>query len=76
MITTQTAFNIRQAADLTGFHRNTISRAIRLGILPAKTYGNRRVVILRSDLDRWLEDLPSYPQGQMESINDHPSRSV
>jgi excisionase family DNA binding protein len=61
MITAQTAFNIRQAADFTGFHRNTISQAIRTNKLPAKTYGNRRVVILRGDIDRWLSGLPAYP---------------
>jgi excisionase family DNA binding protein len=55
-------FNIRQAADLTGFHRNTISQAIRTGILPARAYGSRRVVILRSDIDRWLRELPMYPK--------------
>jgi excisionase family DNA binding protein len=62
----QAAYNIRQAADLTGFHRNTISRAIRTGILPAKAYGNRRVVILRGDIDRWLADLPAYTNGYTE----------
>jgi excisionase family DNA binding protein len=60
MIMSQTAFNIRQAAELTGFHRNTISRAIRMNMLPAKTYGSRRVVILRGDIDRWLGGLPAY----------------
>jgi excisionase family DNA binding protein len=66
------AFNIQQAADLTGFHRNTISQAIRNGTLPAKAYGNRRVVILGSDIDRWLVDLPTYPKNH----NRHPRTKV
>jgi excisionase family DNA binding protein len=62
------AFNIRQAAELTGFHRNTISQAIRNGTLPAKAYGNRRVVILGSDIDRWLVDLPTYPKNHNQRV--------
>jgi excisionase family DNA binding protein len=75
MVTSQTAFNIRQAADLTGFHRNTISQAIRAGILPAKAYGHRRVVILRGDIDRWLGGLPEYPNNYKNAYSPKCSRA-
>jgi hypothetical protein len=59
-LSSQISFSISQAARVTGFHRNTIGRAIKQGALIANVLGNKRVVILRSNLDLWLGGLPEY----------------
>lgn len=64
----QISFSIKQAAQITGFHRNTIGRAIREGALVAKVLGAKRVVILRTELHLWLDGLPEYGSQQREAL--------
>jgi excisionase family DNA binding protein len=52
------AYSIGEAARAAGFHRNTISRAIKLGRLPARRFSEKRVIILHEDLDEWLRGYP------------------
>ena len=58
---TSLALSVRQACDLLGFGRTTFYRAIREGRLPAKKWGGRTIV-LRSDLEQFLNELPDHDQ--------------
>jgi excisionase family DNA binding protein len=57
LIPERAAFSVAEAAVLTGIGRDGIYAAIRQGQLRAKKLG-RRTVIRRTDLDRFLADLP------------------
>ena len=61
--------NVRQAAKISGFHHNTISRAVKKGELKARVYGKAdvpgpRLVIVRRDLMEWLESMPAYQMAE------------
>lgn len=58
--TTQTqplAFTINEAIELSRVGRTSLRLAMKSGSLPARKRG-KTVLILRSDLERWLQDLP------------------
>ncbi len=52
------ALSIAEATVEAGVGRDSIYQAIRTGALVAKKYG-RRTIILRRDLDRFLNSLPN-----------------
>lgn len=52
------AFTLSEAADITSLSRDTLTGSISLGYGPkARTYG-KRVIILKKDLEAWLDSLP------------------
>jgi excisionase family DNA binding protein len=57
LIPERAAYSVAEAAVLAGVGRDGIYAAIRQGQLPAKKLG-RRTVIRRTDLDRFLANLP------------------
>lgn len=56
----QLSLSIEEAKKATGFGRTKIYEAINQGLLPAKKYG-KRTVILKRDLEDFLSNLESYP---------------
>lgn len=52
------SFSIEEAAVATGYSTDTIRRAIRNNDLSVK-YANSKPVILASELESWLNALPS-----------------
>jgi len=56
----QLSFSIEEVKQATGFGRTKLYEAINHGLLPAKKYG-KRTIILRKDLDDFLEGLEPYP---------------
>jgi hypothetical protein len=54
------AYSIDDAAAAVGYSSDTIRRQIDKGNLSVR-YANRKPVILRSELEAWLESLPSEP---------------
>ncbi len=55
------AFTIAGAAAYSAVSEKTVRRAIGSGDLPAK-YPTSRPVILRADLDAWLQAAPDQPR--------------
>ena len=53
------SFSIEEACKITGLGRTKLYEAINKGLLPAKKYG-KRTVILRHDLEGFLENLKNY----------------
>jgi excisionase family DNA binding protein len=58
MMTEKMAISIAEAANLSGVGRTTIYQAIGRGDISVKKAG-RRSLILLTDLQRWLEGLPT-----------------
>jgi len=56
----QLSLSIEEAKKATGFGRTKIYEAINKGLLPAKKYG-KRTVILKRDLESFLSNLEAYP---------------
>jgi hypothetical protein len=54
------AFSIEEAATATGYSTDSIRKAIRNNDLSVK-YANSKPVILASELESWLNALPSEP---------------
>jgi hypothetical protein len=54
------AYSIEEAAVATSYSTDTIRRAIRKNDLSVK-YANSKPVILASELESWLNALPSEP---------------
>lgn len=54
------AFSIEEAAAATGYSTDSIRKAIRNNDLAVK-YANSKPVILATELQEWLEALPSEP---------------
>jgi excisionase family DNA binding protein len=52
------AISISEAVRLSGISRSSLYQAIRRGQLPVRKSG-RRSLILTSDLQRWLSELPT-----------------
>jgi len=52
------AFSIEEAAEATGYSTDTIRKAIRNNDLSVK-YANTKPVVLASELESWLNALPS-----------------
>ena len=52
------SFSIEEAATATGYSTDTIRRAIRNNDLAVK-YANSKPVVLASELESWLNALPS-----------------
>lgn len=52
------AYSIEEAAEATGYSTDTVRRAIRNNDLSVK-YANSKPVILASELESWLNALPS-----------------
>jgi len=57
------AFNFEQAAEAVGYSVDTIRRAVRNHELTAR-YANSKPVILASELEAWLESLPTEQPGK------------
>lgn len=56
------AYNLKEAAEATGYSTDTIRRAIRNSDLTAR-YANSKPVILKDELEDWLRSLPTEPKG-------------
>ena len=56
----QITYSIDEARKITGICRTKIYEAINDGLLPAKKFG-RRTLILKSDLNKFLKNLDDYP---------------
>ena len=52
------AFSIEEAAEATGYSTDTIRRALRNSDMTA-SYANSKPVILATELQEWLEALPT-----------------
>ncbi|MEA5453253.1 helix-turn-helix domain-containing protein [Sinomonas sp. JGH33] len=57
------AFNVQQAAELCGVSPDVIRRAIARGDLIAR-YPSSRPIVEASELDTWLDRLPTEPPGR------------
>ena len=55
----QLSYSIKQACSLTGVGQTKMYEAINEGLLPAKKYG-RRTIILAKDLEQFLLNLESF----------------
>lgn len=62
IVNTKLAYSVEEAAAATGYSVDTIRIAIRSHHLVAR-YANSKPVIRTSELDDWLESLPSEPKG-------------
>ena len=56
----QMSLSIEEAKKATGFGRTKLYEAINQGLLPAKKYG-KRTIILKRDLEKFLDGLETYP---------------
>ena len=56
----QLSLSIEEAKKATGFGRTKLYEAINQGLLPAKKYG-KRTIILKKDLEGFLAELEPYP---------------
>ena len=56
----QISYSIKEACTLTGIGQTKMYEAINEGVLPAKKFG-RRTLILASDLEAFLSSLESFP---------------
>ena len=54
------SLSIEEVCSATGLGRTKLYEAINKGLLPAKKYG-KRTIILKNDLEGFLSDLESYP---------------
>ena len=57
------AFNFDEAAEAVGYSVDTIRRAVRNHELTAR-YANSKPIILASELESWLESLPTDAPGK------------
>lgn len=57
---TQISLSIEEARTITGIGRTNLYKAINSGVLKARKYG-KRTIILRDDLDAFLNSLQTYP---------------
>lgn len=53
------SFSIEEACKVTGLGRTKLYEAINKGLLPAKKYG-KRTIILKEDIEEFLANLDSY----------------
>lgn len=56
----QLSYSIEETCKITGIGRTKLYEAIGAGRLAAKKYG-KRTIILRSDLEEFLNQLSNYP---------------
>lgn len=56
----QLSLSIEEACAITGIGRTNLYKAINSGVLTARKYG-KRTIILRDDLDTFLKGLQTYP---------------
>lgn len=54
------SYSIEEAAEATGYSTDTIRKALRNSDMTAR-YANSKPVILATELQEWLEALPSEP---------------
>ena len=54
------SYSIEETCKITGLGRTKLYEAINKGLLPAKKYG-RRTIILKTDIEEFLDSLKSYP---------------
>lgn len=60
----QLSYSVEEVSTVTGIGRTKIYEAINMGLLVAKKYG-KRTIILKNDLESFLSNLESYsPQNQ------------
>jgi len=62
----QLSYSIKEACSLTGVGQTKLYEAINKGLLPAKKYG-RRTIILKNDLESFLSNLESFPARNPET---------
>lgn len=63
----QLSYSIEEACQITGIGRTKLYEAISNGLLSAKKYG-KRTIILRSDLEKFLDRLSDYPAKSVERL--------
>lgn len=64
----QLSFSIKEACSLTGVGQTKLYEAINQGLLPAKKYG-RRTIILKNDLEEFLSNLESFPARNQDTAH-------
>ncbi len=64
--TDRLSFNLLEAAEIAGCERTTLYRAAHKGSLRMKKMG-RKTIILRKDLEKWLDDLPPALQAHKDN---------
>jgi excisionase family DNA binding protein len=57
----QLSFSIEEVQNLTGLGRTKVYAAINAGVLRARKFG-KRTIILKEDLEAFLASLETYPQ--------------
>lgn len=62
IVNTKLAYSFEEAAEATGYSAATIRMAVRNHNLIAR-YANSKPVIRTSELDEWLQSLPTEPKG-------------
>lgn len=62
----QLSLSIGEACAITGIGRTNLYKAINSGVLKARKYG-KRTIILRGDLDAFLASLEAYPASTGEA---------
>lgn len=55
------SYSIEQVQTITGIGRTKLYEAINAGVLRARKFG-KRTIILKADLEAFLESLTTYPQ--------------
>ncbi len=60
----QLSFSIEEVCKVTGFGRTKLYEAINEGLLPARKYG-KRTIILRQELETFLDGLQPYATNQI-----------
>tara|TARA_Y100001001_G_C7994311_1_gene304097 strand:- start:707 stop:898 length:192 start_codon:yes stop_codon:yes gene_type:complete len=55
----QFSYSIKEVAIVTGLGRTKIYEAINNGLLPAKKYG-KRTIVLKADIEAFLKQLGDY----------------
>jgi excisionase family DNA binding protein len=63
---TQLSLSISEAQNATGLGRTKLYEAIGKGELKARKYG-KRTIILKDDLDAFLDSLEAYPTSTREA---------
>lgn len=64
----QLSYSIKQACSMTGVGQTKIYEAINQGLLPARKYG-RRTLILASDLEAFLKNLEVFPSNNSKAAH-------
>lgn len=63
--------SVAEVCALTAMNQSTVYRLIKAGTLPARRRGGRALLVLRKDLDAYLESLPSASRSEYVAEKDN-----